>query len=273
MNGVVYSSACMPPALRIRETTNACRISATESRLVTLALSNLRIAAHTVQRIAERKDQSLPWKGIAATDPVVGELASIRTDLKTWAGTSDAPAAVWKAMSWLDFLEGRDEPFLQSALQLLARAHDQAEYEFCILALRMLDRADLSIRLLSLKSGEYPHRKYRHMLAYLYDEAGEQGQAAAALTVAASGDTFADMALAVLALRAGDAASASTSFGRGLAAGYAASDADYYRGLKALLDGDRNTARQYFAALRPKASPSHHLDRILDHFSGEGADQ
>ncbi len=234
---------------------------------------NLRIAAHTLQRIAERKDQSQPWSGIAATDAIAEELAGIRANLTTWSGAPDAPAAVWKAISWLDFLEGRAEPFFQSALQLLTRTYDQAEYEFCILALRMLDRSDLGIRLLILKSAEYPHRKYRHMLAYLYDEAGEQAQAAATLRAAVSGDTFADIALGVLALRAGDAVTAKASFGRGLEAGYAANDADYYRGLKALLEGDRSTAEQYFTALRPKASPSQHPDRMLEHFGGERAGQ
>jgi hypothetical protein len=137
----------------------------------------------------------------------------------------------------------------------------------------MLDRSDLSIRLLTLKSAEYPHRKYRHMLAYLYDEAGEQARAAAALREIPSGDPFADMALGVLALRGGDSAAASTAFEQGLQAGYAAGDADYYRGLKALLAGDRRAARGHLAAFRPRALPSHNLDRILEHFSGEGAGQ
>ena len=230
---------------------------------------NLRIAAHTLQRISERMGQSGPWKGISPTDPVAEELKTIRTNITPMTSDGTAPAAVWKAVSWLNFIEGRDEAFFASTLELLARSYDKNEFEFSIVALKMMGRGDLAVRLLTLKSVEYPNVKYRYMLAYLYDDAGEPAQAATALDKVLPEDPFVDMARAVLALRIGNGIAASASFAQGLTGGYSAGDADYYRGIKALLDGDASSAKLHLAAFRAKAAPTHNIDPILGRIEAE----
>ncbi|MGB0749725.1 MAG: tetratricopeptide repeat protein [Magnetospiraceae bacterium] len=206
-----------------------------------------------------------PWVGLPDDHPTAEIRSRIADRMKTIADEPGAPAAVWSVLASLAILSGDMEGLGAATAALAKHGGSEAGLERSLFVLSLMDRPGPAIDILNRLSDRLSEPKYQHLRIWFLDKAGDLQKAQEVAEGLPSQDPYRSYSDAVLMLRSGDTVAAAGAFGS-VETTLPETSRSYYKGIAALLSGDRPAAHTWLKQARQDAYYRASADGLRHHF-------